>query len=418
VLAPRRGEHLIAGGRVFRRRTTWTDGNGEGTFVYFGKLEPVETAHMIAVIDPAVPNWLLARLNDGLPRLFADYTALTGYEPERRPTVFFSFERARDPNSTTWKGGTLPGIIQLHVEAAADAKEDRALEERFFKFLAHEAAHMWNGQLFHNPDRDQSWMHEGGADAFAWRALRRAHVIDDDELAARQAGDLNECLAAVGSEALDDAEREGDFKAVYACGSALAWLTEAAVHRRDESADLFAFWKALFHAAEAHGRSYDESLYLDVLKDRADAATVTFIDDFVHRPMPDRPRRTIAAFADEGIALEPKPESMPMEQRQAWAQSALVALMGGDCGGHVDVSRRSGKIILGGGTTCATLHSEVAVEGVDGHRVEREGELVYDAVAAHCARHEAVPLDTGESHFGVPCTAALEPRTPWLAVKR
>jgi hypothetical protein len=418
VLTPRRGEHLIVAGRVFRRRTTWTDDDGEGTFVYYGKLKPVATPDMIAVIDPGAPPWLRKRLDDGVPRLFADYAALTGYKLETRPTVFFSFEAARDPNSTTWKGGTLPGVIQMAIETARDAAEDGPLLERFFKFLAHEAAHMWNGQLFHAPERGQSWMHEGGGDAFAWRALRRADLLDDRQLAARETGDLNQCLAEVGSAAVDDAEAKGNFKAVYACGSALAWLTEAAVHRADASADLFTFWKALFRAADSRGRKYDEALYLSVLKDRADAASVQFIDDFVHRPMPDHLQRIIAVFADEGIVLEPKPEAIPMEQRQAWAQSALVALMGGDCGGHVNLWRRSGKIILGGDAKCATLRSELAVGRVEDHDINREGEVVYDAVAARCAAHEVVALDAGGTRVEVPCTVTLAPRTPWLAVKR
>lgn len=417
VLTPRRGEHLIAGGRVFRKRTTWKDDAGEGTYVYYGKLKPLATPNMMAVLDPGAPKWLEARLKDGVPKLFADYAALTGYKLETRPTMYFSFEAARDPNSTSWKGGTLPGIIQMAIETPADAKEDRALLERFFKFLAHEAAHMWNGQLFKSPERNQSWMHEGGADAFAWRAMRRARLLDDRELAARQAGDLNQCLAGLGAEALDDAEKKGNFRMVYACGSALAWITEAAVHRADPAADLFTFWRALFRAADGHDRAYDEPLYLATLKERTDADTVKFIDDFAHRAMPERMDRTVAAFREEGIVLEPHPEQMPVEQKQSWSQSALSALMAGDCGGRVSITRRSGKMVMNGEAKCVTLKSEIPVERVEGHAVGREGELVYDAVAARCNAHETVTLDAAGTAIAVPCTAKLEPRTPWLAVR-
>jgi hypothetical protein len=413
-LRARRGEHLIVGGRVFPKRATWTDVKGEGTFVYFGTLKPIETQNMIAVIDPAVPEWLEQRLGDGVPRLFADYTRLTGFKLEKRPTVFFSFEAAKDPNSTTWKGGTLPGVIQLHIEAPAGAKEDRLLLERFFKFLAHEAAHMWNGELFRSPDRNQSWIDEGGADAFAWRAMHRAGLLDDRALDARQAGDLNQCLAGIGSAGLDDAESQGNFRAVYTCGSALAWLTEASVRRADPSADLHTFWSALFRAAEARDRAYDESVYFAVLKARGDAATLQFIEDFVRRPMPDRLDRTIAAFRSVGVVLEPRPAEMPVDQKQSWAQSALAAVMSGDCGGRFSIARRSGKMVMAGNDQCATLKSEVAVAAVDEHNVSREGELVYDAIAARCAAKQPVTLNG----LDVPCSATLEPRTPWLGVRR
>ena len=418
VLTPRRREHLVLEGRVFRRRTSWVDKDGDGTFVYFGKLRPVETADMIAVIDPAVPAWLSKRLRDGIPQLFADYANLTGFKLEQRPTVFFSFGAARDPNSTTWKGGTLPGVIQLHVEAAADATEDRVLLERFFKFLAHEAAHMWNGQLFKSPEPNQSWMHEGGADAFAWRALRRAGLLDDRELDARQVSDLNECLAAIGTEALDEAEAKGNFRAVYSCGSALAWFTESAVRRSGRGADLHTFWSALFRAASERGHSYNEALYLAALKEKADAPAVQFVDDFVHRSMTDRVERLIAAFRDQGVTIEPRPAEMPQEQRRNWSQKALLLVMRGDCGGRASVRRASGKMIIGGKSDCATLTSEFAVDRVEGHDVAREGDLIYDAVAARCNAGEPVALEAGGAKLRVNCNEKLPSRPPWLAIKR
>ena len=92
--------------------------------------------------------------------------------------------------------------------------------------------------------------------------------------------------------------------------------------------------------------------------------------------------------------------------------------MAGDCGGRVDLSRRSGTIVLQGEPRCTTLRSEIAVDRVDGHSVGREGELVYDAVAAHCAAQEAVTLEAGAVQVAVPCRTELKPRTPWLAVRR
>jgi hypothetical protein len=411
ALTPRRGEHLIVGGRVDRGRTTWTDRTGQGTFVYYGKTQPVETPNMIAVIDPGMPAWLALRLREDVPKLFADYSRLMGFTLERRPTVLFSFEPARDPNSTTWKGGTLPDLIQMNIEAAAGAKEDRDLLDRFFKFLAHEAAHMWNGQLFRPPEKNQSWMHEGGAEAFAYRAMRRAGLLTDAELTARQTADLNECLAGIGTRALDEAEADGQVRSVYPCGSALGWLTEAAVRRKDPAADLHTFWRAMLHAAPS--RTYDETLYLATLGELADPQSVEFIDDFVHRPMPDRLERTVAAFASEGVHLESRPDDMPADAKEQWAQAAIIEVMRGDCGGHYSVSRGRDTLVVYGSAKCATLKSKMDVEAIEGKSVTREGHLAYDAVATRCAASEPVTL----GGLSVPCNAALAPRPPWLAVK-
>ena len=240
-LAPRRNEHLLVGGKVFTHRTRWTDDGGGGDMcIYYGKVKPVETPYMVGILDPGAPKWLDQKLDSALPQLFADYARLTGVALTQRPTVLFSFEPARDRNSTTWKGGTLDGLIQLHVEAAAEGAEDRDVLERFMKFIAHESAHLWNGQMFHSPEGNQSWIHEGGADAFAWRAVRRAGILDERGLESRLTSDLNDCLVSLGPRALDDAEQKGDFKPVYACGATLGWLTELA------TGDLHAFWKSLF----------------------------------------------------------------------------------------------------------------------------------------------------------------------------
>src|SRR5689334_12642006 len=67
-LAPRRNEHLLVGGKVFTHRTRWVDdGEGEGTFVYYGKVKPVETPYMVAILDPGAPKWLDRRLDTALP---------------------------------------------------------------------------------------------------------------------------------------------------------------------------------------------------------------------------------------------------------------------------------------------------------------------------------------------------------------
>jgi hypothetical protein len=413
-LVPRRNEHLLVGGKLFARRTKWVDdGAGEGTFVYYGKVKPVETPYMIGILDPGAPKWLDQKLDIALPQLFADYARLTGVALAQRPTVLFSFEPARDRNSTTWKGGTLDGLIQLHVEAAADGAEDRDLLERFVKFIAHESAHLWNGQMFHGPESGASWMHEGGADAFAWRAVRRAGILDDAGLDARLTSDLNDCVSAVGSRALDDVEKSGDFKPAYSCGATLAWLTEAA------TGDLHAFWKSLFRASEEHGRHYDEAMYLSLLKQQERVpGTAAFIDDFVHHDMPDRAEKLAAAFRAAGVPIRPMPDAIAPQQRRAWGEAALVELMHQDCH-SVSFDRGSGKYHLHGKETCTTLKSDVVVDRVEGKSIARAGDAAYDAASAKCAAHEAVTLEGPDDvKVSVPCAKALAPRTPWFGIMR
>lgn len=420
VLEPRRGEHLIVDGRLHRRRATWVDPGQDGTFIYYGRRRPRESAHVLAVLDPALPGWMAAAVGEALPVLFRDYMELTGFALDSRPTLFLSF-RPVTGDTTSWKGGTLTRLIQMHVEAGPGAARDHSFHRRLLKFLAHEAAHLWNGQLFRSEGQHQSWMHEGGADAFAWRALRRAGVLDDAGLEDAQAEDLNGCLAALGPEPLQQAERRGDFRPVYTCGSALAWLTEAAWRRAHPATDLHAFWSSLFRKATSRGRGYDEALYLDVLREgRVDEATIAFIEAFLYRPMPDRVSRTRAAFAAAGVVLRPRPDAMTAGARQDWGDRALAALMKGDCRGRYSVTRQKGSFLMKGSAACATLREPLQVDRLEGRALGREGDAAYDALAARCAAGESVALGIRDRQepLRVPCSAELPPRPPWLAVAR
>lgn len=132
----------------------------------------------------------------------------------------------------------------------------------------------------------------------------RAGLIDETELE--------------GEDSLQAAEERKDFRAVYSCGTALAWLTEAGTRRVDRASDLHAFWAALFRAAEPKGRRYDEAAYLALLRERKVApATVSFIDEFIHRRMPGRADRTLSAFRDAGIPLKCSPGVMPPATKEA-----------------------------------------------------------------------------------------------------
>lgn len=418
VLAPRPGEHLVVEGRRLPGPTTWTDPHGEGTFVYFGAIEPLATEHVTAVLDPALPPWMVDRLHRELPRLFADYTELTGFALATRPTVLVSFRTATDPHSTTWKGGTLPDLIQMHIEAAPDAPEDPDLLRRFYKFLAHEAAHLWNGQLFHAPDRGQSWMHEGGADAFAWRAMHRAGLLDDAALEERQLGDLNSCLAGLGARPLAAVEEAGEFRFVYSCGSMLAWLSEAALQSVDPAADLHTLWATLFRGAAERGSDYDEELYLATLHHLdADPSIVAFIDDLLHRPMPDRIARVVDAFRRAGVELREAGTAMPASQREEWGRRALLLLMTHDCDGQFSFTRVTAGYRVHGHSGCRTLTAEVTVDRLGGHALVEAGDAAYDALAARCANGAEMVLRGPEGEeILVPCDEQVPLRTQWLGL--
>ncbi len=128
----------------------WTDESATGTYVYFGPVVPVETSHSISVVDPGLPDWLERTTRDAIPRLFDLYARRLGAELPERPTVLLSYVPSDQPGFDN-SGGTCPGLIQLTVEGREWEHESPKAMLRLFHFLAHEAAHLWNGQIIDHP---------------------------------------------------------------------------------------------------------------------------------------------------------------------------------------------------------------------------------------------------------------------------
>jgi hypothetical protein len=169
---PRQGEFASMPGRVARGPLRWTAAK-EGTYVAFGRAPPIDEPRFIAVVDAGFPAWLQDEARALLPRLFNHFAAALGQELPGRPTVLLSYGDAEQAGTLSLKGGTLPGLLlqqDVQLGNARRGTSDQQVLNGFRGTLAHESAHLWNIRLAHN--RGPDWVHEGGADLLAFRALR------------------------------------------------------------------------------------------------------------------------------------------------------------------------------------------------------------------------------------------------------
>ena len=94
-------------------------------------------------------------------------------------------------------------------------------------FVSHEAAHFWLGQAVAYSDRSESWITEGGAELLAFRATAAADPSFDVKTRLSKA--KAECAPFLANGGIASAyEREGDFRAYYACGAIIALAAEKA----------------------------------------------------------------------------------------------------------------------------------------------------------------------------------------------
>jgi hypothetical protein len=163
---PAPGEPLLVQGELFQERTVWDDPHGDGTYAYFGAIEPVETDEMVAIVDPGAPGWLTEQMQQVLPRMFSLYTKSFGEPLPWKPVVLFNFDGV-DTQGRSSGGGTLTGLVQMSASGRGWHEATPEASEQLLYLIAHEAAHLWNGQLHHYADAADIWMHEGSADAFA-----------------------------------------------------------------------------------------------------------------------------------------------------------------------------------------------------------------------------------------------------------
>jgi hypothetical protein len=262
ALVPRAGEHVVVEGRVATGPTRWK-ARGDGTYAYFGTVQPVHTAAVIGVIDPALPGWLRSRVETLVPKLFELYSRALGAPLAERPVVFVGYFETK-PRNRSLGGGSLPGVVQMQFGLPPDIAVDGELAGEVAHLIAHESAHLWNSQRFRRVGQNSDWLHEGGADAFAWRALLALGEIDDARYGRELSRAASLCVLGLAGEPLHASSRPGRYKNHYRCGATISLLVEAALRASGARDGLFAWWARVF-AARGDG-TYDERAFLDALR--------------------------------------------------------------------------------------------------------------------------------------------------------
>jgi hypothetical protein len=245
----------------------------------------------MAVVDATMPAWLRDRTLSLAPRIFAHYASRTGWQLDERPTFFISHGPADEPGGLSFGGGTLPGVVQVDARIGSryGRDEDPEVWERQARLLAHEAAHLWLDHQFHPAEGTGRWLDEGGADAWALRALLDLDVVTRERFRRIVADDAAECLRLLADGPISEAERAGRWIVVYRCGEIANLLTEAAGARRTPPWDLLQFWGQIFF--DARYGAYDAALWLDNVSAMPSGPRVA---DVVRR-MAGRPDAALAA---------------------------------------------------------------------------------------------------------------------------
>jgi hypothetical protein len=267
TVTPLPGKHVVVEGIVHDAELTFVD-SGNGTNIYVGETEPLASSHFVAVMDRGMRREAREALYRLLPPMMDFYATRLGRLPFK-PMLFASIDPEPPKGSElSMQGGVLPGQIFFHLygEKWAEAPTEEILERLAWSF-AHEAGHLFQsvGPRGDAYPKDQSWIHEGGAEAFAASSVVELGGLSCELVEKRIERAVTECavgLEALSGRSLNASAEAGAFSNYYACGLVIHLAIDAEIKRSSGGArDLFDVWAEFLSRARA-GEPSDQNTFL------------------------------------------------------------------------------------------------------------------------------------------------------------
>lgn len=262
---PRAKEHVIVDGQISDGPFAWQpESDRVAAFVYFGPATPLVSSDVIAVVDPQTPAWFRTGLESFLPQAFDTYARQFHFGLPRKATVLVSARFDDGNTGYSWKGGARKEQIQMRLRGLQLQQPNPAFASQQLKFLAHEAAHLWQSKVASTGPT--AWIHEGGADALALLVVQELGVWTAAEVAGAHSNARRTCANELAAAPLSEAGEYGSEPAYYACGLVIAAATEDAINTQKAGTSLFDFWRELIIQAESLDRTYTLPAYLAALE--------------------------------------------------------------------------------------------------------------------------------------------------------
>lgn len=367
----------------------------DGTFVYFGDLDPETTTSSIVLLDPSLPAWMHAELAAEVPQVINFYTERYGVALPARPFLLFSWYHQANSTDYAYQGDALEGTISFVFTGEGWEHSTIHNRGRLAKLIAHEFAHQWNAGLYVPARFDSnggSWLSEGQAE-FAATATAEHFGWLSPGAALRHYTDLiNQCLQASADKPIRD--QNHDDRAIYGCGVTFNLLAQAALKRHRPPHGFFDLWRAIYAAAAKNGGTYSTRTYVDNLaRLSGDRGLANLISELVTQSAAGKNRDITHALAKLGFGIKPVTASNDdPELGKAAAAPLFEAIMRADCDGAVSFYTRANDFAVAPLKRCHILTRPYVITAIDGRRLFAEGIAAYGAVKSQCAAGRPVQL--------------------------
>lgn len=212
----------------------------EPDYAYFGPATPAPFGAAKVILDPQTPAWLIPVIEETTAKVTSYFDQAWHRKLPVTPLLLISMD-AVTTKGLSVKGGAFDNKIVYRLGGDALLREGHPQVRRYIVALvAHELAHIWQRNVIRGGvGRDESWVHEGGAEAIAVAVLEKTGLFSKEETDAYSAKLLAECEQLKGSV--------DTYRGYYACGFK---------RFRDYHTDIFALWKNMMEMSESSGEVY------------------------------------------------------------------------------------------------------------------------------------------------------------------
>ena len=221
----------------------------EPDYAYFGPATPVPFGAAKVILDPQIPAWLIPVIEDTTAKVTSYFDQAWHRKLPETPLLLISRDAVATKGLSV-KGGTFKNKIVYRLGGEALLREGHPeVRRHIVELVAHELVHIWQRNVIRGGfGGDESWVHEGGAEAVAVAVLEKTGLFSKEEADAYSAKLLAECDQLKGSV--------DTYRGYYACGFK---------RFRDYHTDIFALWKSMMEMTESSGEVYSSRMIDTIL---------------------------------------------------------------------------------------------------------------------------------------------------------
>jgi hypothetical protein len=371
-------------------------------WVYLGPDRFVEESGSSILVDDGVPSRLRQELVDLVPRLVRIYEKRLGPYPAK-PSIYLGWN-ARERPGRSFQADVVPGgVIRFSVTGLQWAEPNAGLLESFRATVAHEVAHLWNGDVAKPASWAAPWVMEGNAELLSVAALVESRAMDAAWASRRVAEAMNVCVQyAMGRAWVRMRERQSG-RIPYECGLALHFGIVAAARAHDPSVDAFGFWQALWKRDPVY---FEAAMQRQAASVGADKLQALLADILTSRNLPLA--TALERLQDLGKLAPMDSADIPSDFARAMGASLFSAIMWGDCGGAFGHFQRTDHFeVAQVPAPCGTFRNGMKVRYAAGIDLGTDPMRAAAMARKHCVERSALPMQMVDgAEIIVPCKDA------------